>query len=146
MNLKIFATVHSLMHYTNLIDSCQAHLPVQYASNIELTSNSFAGSYTGVMIDSEPHLSCTCKTGLLAPKTIVAFLGINQFHRVGLRFVLVLLREHPKVHRKWFYGEVGNRTSCLLHWLSVSKMAVPLFHFTLRLNGLYNYILNTKLF
>ena len=36
MNLYIFATVHSLMNYTNLIDGCQAHLPVQYASNIEL--------------------------------------------------------------------------------------------------------------
>ena len=24
------------MNYTNLIDSCQAHLPMQYASNIEL--------------------------------------------------------------------------------------------------------------
>ena len=35
MNLKIFATVHSLMNYTNLIDSCQAHLPVHYSSNIE---------------------------------------------------------------------------------------------------------------
>ena len=30
-----FATVHSLMNDTNLIDSCQAHLPVLYASNIE---------------------------------------------------------------------------------------------------------------
>ena len=36
MNLKIFETVHSLMNYTNLIDNCQAHLPMQYASNIEL--------------------------------------------------------------------------------------------------------------
>ena len=25
-----------VMNYTNLIDSCQAHLTVQYASNIEL--------------------------------------------------------------------------------------------------------------
>ena len=37
MNLKIFfAIVHNLMNYINLIDSCLAHLPVQYASNIEL--------------------------------------------------------------------------------------------------------------
>ena len=36
MNLWIFATLHSLMNYTNLIESCQARLPVQYASNIEL--------------------------------------------------------------------------------------------------------------
>ena len=35
MNLKIFATVHSLMKDTTVNDSCQAHLPVQYASNIE---------------------------------------------------------------------------------------------------------------
>ena len=31
MNLQIFATVHSLMNDTNLIDRYQAHLPVQYA-------------------------------------------------------------------------------------------------------------------
>ena len=36
MNLLIFATVHSLMNNTNLIDSCQAHFPVQYTSNIDL--------------------------------------------------------------------------------------------------------------
>ena len=36
MHLWIFATVHSQMNCTNLIDSCQAHLPIQYASNIEL--------------------------------------------------------------------------------------------------------------
>ena len=31
-----FATVHSLMVDTNFIDSCQANLPVQYASNIKV--------------------------------------------------------------------------------------------------------------
>ena len=36
MNLQIFATVHSLMNYVDLIDSCQAHLPLQYAWNIDL--------------------------------------------------------------------------------------------------------------
>ena len=34
MDLKIFATVHSLMNCKTMIDSCQAHMPVQYASNI----------------------------------------------------------------------------------------------------------------
>ena len=34
--LIVLATVHGLMNYTNSIDSCQAHLLVQYASNIEL--------------------------------------------------------------------------------------------------------------
>ena len=35
-NINIFkATFHSLMNYTYLIDSCQAHLHVQYTSNIE---------------------------------------------------------------------------------------------------------------
>ena len=36
MNLCIFATIHSLVNYTILIDSYQAHLPMQYTSNIEL--------------------------------------------------------------------------------------------------------------
>ena len=31
INLKIFATVYNLMKDINIIDSCQAHLPVQYA-------------------------------------------------------------------------------------------------------------------
>ena len=34
--LDFFSTVHSLMNYRNLIDSCQAHLPAQCASNTEL--------------------------------------------------------------------------------------------------------------
>ena len=48
MNLRIFATLHSLMKDTNLIDSCQAHFLVQYASNIE----SIRQKDTGVVIDS----------------------------------------------------------------------------------------------
>ena len=24
--------------------------------------------------------------------------------------VFIICREHPKAHRKWFYGEAGNRT------------------------------------
>ena len=32
-----FATVHSQMNDTNMTESCQAHLPVQYALSIELT-------------------------------------------------------------------------------------------------------------
>ena len=35
MSLQIFATVHILMKDIHLIDGDQAHLPVQYASNIE---------------------------------------------------------------------------------------------------------------
>ena len=31
----IFTTTHCFMNDTNLIKSCQAHLPIQYASNIE---------------------------------------------------------------------------------------------------------------
>ena len=64
------------MNYTNLIDSCQAHLPMQYAS----TSNSFARCDTGVVIDSEPHLSRTCKTSLLfAPLAILVQAGCSAF-------------------------------------------------------------------
>ena len=49
------------MNCSNLIDSCQAHLSVHYSSNIELIHQ----IYTGVVIDSEPHLSRTCKTSVL---------------------------------------------------------------------------------
>ena len=39
------------MNYTNLIDSCQVHLPVQYAANIELIRQ----NDTGVVIGSESY-------------------------------------------------------------------------------------------
>ena len=45
MNLYIFATVLSLMKDINLIDICQAHLPVQYALNIEFIRPSIPTSY-----------------------------------------------------------------------------------------------------
>ena len=32
--------------------------------------------------------------------------------------VLILGLQHPKVHRKWFYGEAGNRSWCTRHRLS----------------------------
>ena len=65
------------MNYTNLIDSCQAHLPVQYDS----TSNSFTRSDTDVVIDGEPHLSRTCKTSLLfAPLAAPVQLAVPLFY------------------------------------------------------------------
>ena len=71
-----FSTVHSPMNDTNLIDSYQVHLPVQYASNIEIT----ARSDTGVVIDREPHPSRTCKTCLLfAPLAFVVTLAVAHF-------------------------------------------------------------------
>ena len=76
MNLYIFATVHSLMNDINLIDSCQAHLPVQYAS----ISNSYVRSDTGVVIDRESHLSRTCKTSFLfAPLAVRVHTGCFAF-------------------------------------------------------------------
>ena len=64
------------MNYTNLIDSCKAHLPVQFAMNM----NSFARSDTGVVIDSEPHLSCTCKTCFFfSPLAVRVHTGCSPF-------------------------------------------------------------------
>ena len=57
------------MNYTHLIDTCQAHLAVQQAS----TLNSFVRSETGVVIDSEPQPSCTCKTSFLFALLAVLF-------------------------------------------------------------------------
>ena len=77
MNLKVFANVHRLMNSTNLIDSCQAHLHVQYASNIKL-SNIYLT--TSVVIDSKPHLSRTCKTSLVfAPLAARVQAGCSAF-------------------------------------------------------------------
>ena len=53
----LFATVQNLMNYINLIHSCPC--------NTLRTANSFARSDTGVVIDSEPHRSRTCKSSFL---------------------------------------------------------------------------------
>ena len=60
------------MNDINLMDSCQAHLPVQYVSKIK--------SDTGVVIDSEPYPSRTCKTSLLcAPLAVRLHTGCSAF-------------------------------------------------------------------
>ena len=64
------------MNYKNLMDSCQAHLHVQFASN------SFTSSDTGIVIDSEPHPSrvAHAKTSLLfAPLTVCVQAGYSAF-------------------------------------------------------------------
>ena len=62
------------MKYTYLIDSCQAHLPVQYTSNIEFIRQKC------VLIDSEPHLSRMCKANLLfAPLAVRVQAGCSAF-------------------------------------------------------------------
>ena len=64
------------MNDINFIDSCQAHLPMQSLR----TSNLFSRSDTGIVIDSEPHLSCTCKTSLLfAPLAVSVHTGCSAF-------------------------------------------------------------------
>ena len=64
------------MKDTNLIDSCQAHLPVHYTLKIEF----IARSETGVVIDSEPQLSRKCKTRLLfAPLAVCVHTGCSSF-------------------------------------------------------------------
>ena len=108
MNLKIFATVHSLMNYTNLnlIDSCQAHLPVQYASYIEFILQK---KKTGVVIDSEPHPSRTCKTSFLfAPLTVLVHAGCSAFLFYTPTKLLIRLHIDTKLfnflnHKYFFY-------------------------------------------
>ena len=64
MNLKIFATVHSLIWLTTA----------------KLTSNLFARCNTGVVIDSKPHLSGTYKTSFLfAPLAVCVLTGCFTF-------------------------------------------------------------------
>ena len=65
------------MNYKNLIDSCQALLPVQFASNIKLIRQI---SDTGVVIDSQPHASRMCKTSILsAPLAVHVQAGCSTF-------------------------------------------------------------------
>ena len=71
------------MKDTNLIDSYQANLPVQYAS----TLNPFTRSDADVVIDSEPHMCHTCKTSLMfAHLAVHVQTGCSTFH-----FTLVLI-------------------------------------------------------
>ena len=72
--MNLFANVNSIMNDTNMIDSCQAHLPMLR------TSNSFARRDTSIVIDSELHLSRTCKTSLLfAPLAVRVHTGCSAF-------------------------------------------------------------------
>ena len=74
INLKIFATIHSLMKNIILTDSCQTHCPC----NTLRISNTFARSDTGVVIDNKPHFSRTCKTSLLfAPLAVRVHTGCS---------------------------------------------------------------------
>ena len=64
------------MNDTNWIDSCQAHFPVQYTSNMEL----FSISDTEIVFDSDRHLSRTCKTSFLfAPMAVCVQAGYSAF-------------------------------------------------------------------
>ena len=72
---------YSLIKDINLIDSCQAHLPVQYAS----TSNSFARSNTGVVIQSEIRRKESKQT--------------NSFYQFFMKAILVLLQKKNELWR-----------------------------------------------
>ena len=76
MDLYIFATVHSLTNNIKLMTAAKFTCPCI----LRLTSNSFARSVTGDVIDSEPHLSLTCKTSLVfAPLVVRVQTGCSAF-------------------------------------------------------------------
>ena len=75
MNLLIVATVHGLMNDIRVIDSCPC--------NTFRTSNSFARSDTGVVIDIESHLFRTCKTSFLfAPSHWLFLCSVLHSNRI----------------------------------------------------------------
>ena len=57
----------SALSASHVIIYCEAHLP----SNSLQTSYSFARYDTGVVIYSESHVSCTCKTGFMFASLVV---------------------------------------------------------------------------
>ena len=74
------------MNDMDLIDGCQIHLPLQYASNL------FTRSDTGVVIDSKPHESRTCKTSLLnAPLAVRVHAGCSAVRFYTLTKPLIQL-------------------------------------------------------
>ena len=82
------------MEDTNLIDICQAPLSLQYTSNIEL----IARSDTGVVIDSELHLSGMCKTSLLfTPLTVCVHAVCSAFLFYTLTKLLICLHIKYKI-------------------------------------------------
>ena len=101
MNFKIFATVHSLMYNTNLIDSCEAHFTVQNASNIVR----IARSDTGVVIDSGPHPSRTCKTSHCLSVFKLA-VPTNPLIRLYFKYKTVFI---PKVNNNFHILDIYNK-------------------------------------
>ena len=86
-------------------------------------------------------------------KLFVAFLGINRFHRVEFKIMCwFYVGNTQRLTESGFMEKQGIEPvtpglqgialihyttaacSCLPHWPSVFKLAVSLFHFTLRLN------------
>ena len=76
MNLKIFETVYSLMNYTSSNGSCQTHLPVQYASNIELIRKKWHWCCDWQRATSESHVQ---KSPLFAPLAVRVHAGCSAF-------------------------------------------------------------------
>ena len=76
------------------------------------TSNSFARSETGLLIDSEPHLSCPCKTSLLfAPLAVRVFTGCSAFTFYTPTKPLILLHIRYK-NSKWVWSGNTTITNC----------------------------------
>ena len=76
MTLKIFATVHSLMNYTNLIDSCQAHLSVKYTSKIKLIRHKYHWCCDWQWATPESHVQnkpLVCSIGCLCSSWLFLF-------------------------------------------------------------------------
>ena len=93
INLQIFAIFHSLMNDTNLT-AAKLTCPCNTLRRV----NSFPRSVTGVVIDSEPHPSHTCKTSLLfAPLAVRVHAGCSAFPFYTLTKLLIRLHIKYKI-------------------------------------------------
>ena len=83
-----FATAHSLMKDINLIDSCKSHLPVQCASIIKCIR---ARRDTSGVIDSEPHLSRTCKTSFTFHQACRSNIRLSKYRVLGKLYPRIII-------------------------------------------------------
>ena len=117
-----------------LIDSCQAHLPVQYASNIELIP--WCCDWQRATLESHmQNKPLVCSIGCLwifvtLPTPINPKAGCAPVFCYDTLFILRLVNRGPlfPIHKS---GSLRGPTA---NTKSVFKLAVPLFNFTLRLN------------
>ena len=96
-----FGTVHSLMNYTKFDRSCQAHLPVQFASNIEFIRQMWHWCCDWQRATPELHVQnmlLVCSIGCPCSHWLLRFSALHSNKtviRLNIKYKIVL---YPKLY------------------------------------------------